>query len=143
MIAHRGATITALGACTLLVVWFCTQHLRIESGLDELLSWSARGNNSDVVSKFEAETEIVVLVEGDVLSRESLERVRDVRDALRALALPHDAPPGRNSAAAYAQAPARKAFGSASDWTDELDATHYAPAAADAIVFREVATVVD
>src|SRR5262245_38091203 len=118
MIAHRGAIIAALCVCTVLVVWLCAERLRIESGLDDMLSWSARVHDSDVVSKFEAETEIVVLVEGDVLARESLERVRQVRDALRALALPHDTPPERKSAVAHAQVPALNASGDSSDWGD-------------------------
>jgi predicted RND superfamily exporter protein len=141
LIAHRGVIIAAVCVCTVLVVWLCAERLRIESGLDELLSWSSRVHDSEVVSKFEAETEIVVLVEGDVLSREGLERVRQVRDALRALALPHEAPRTTPSAVAHAQARAPAAPRDTSDWAEGAGDTD--AALEDAVVFREVASIID
>jgi uncharacterized protein len=88
LLTRRGLTALALALPTCAVLLLCSTRLRFESGFRAMLAAAAEARaGSALHSEFPERTDIVVLVEGDVLAPESLARLRAAQRALALLEL--------------------------------------------------------
>jgi predicted RND superfamily exporter protein len=85
VLRRRAALSCALLALAAAAAVLCAVRLRIESGFDAMLSAAVAQAATQLPSKFAERTDIAILVEGDVLSAASLERLSGLQRDLEAL----------------------------------------------------------
>jgi uncharacterized protein len=86
-LANRRLAVSGVALATCAVVFLCAQRLRLESGLQEMLSAAVSETDQSERARAPEPTEIAVLAEGDVLSAEAQTRIRALQQALLALSI--------------------------------------------------------